>query len=113
MAGAASVVPVGLLLRGPRSILPGAIVFSLLGAGGQFASNSWSGPESSPRKQSSWFTSKWSPMTKLSDEEYKTMLEEKILRVEADLAILEENKAALIAEEESRTKAAQDSSSKA
>lgn len=52
-------------------------------------------------------------MTKLSDEEYKTMLEEKILRVEADLAILEENKAALIAEEESRTKAAQGSSSKA
>lgn len=112
IAGAASVVPVGLLLRGPRSILPGAIVFSLLGAGGQFASNRWSGSENPPKKESGWFTSKWSPMTKLSDEEYKTMLEEKILRVEADLAILDENKAALIAEE-SRAKAAQDSSSKA
>lgn len=52
-------------------------------------------------------------MTKLSDEEYKVMLEEKILRLEADLAILDENKAALMAEEESRTKAAKQSSSKA
>lgn len=105
-------MPVGLLLRGPRSILPGAIVFSLLGAGGQFASNRWSGPENSPKKSSGWFTSKWSPMTKLSDEDYKTMLEEKILRVEADLAILDENRAALVAEEESRAKLATESSSK-
>ncbi|KAG6364955.1 hypothetical protein INS49_006560 [Diaporthe citri] len=113
IAGAVSVVPVGLLLRGPRSILPGAIVFSLLGAGGQFASNRWSGPENSPKKSSGWFTSKWSPMTKLSDEDYKTMLEEKILRVEADLAILDENRAALVAEEESRAKPATESKSEA
>lgn len=106
-------MPVGLLLRGPRSILPGAIVFSLLGAGGQFASNRWSGTENSPKKSNDWFTSKWSPMKKLSDEDYKTMLEEKILRVEADLAILEENRAALVAEEESRAKHATESSSKA
>lgn len=48
-------------------------------------------------------------MKKLSDEEYKTMLEEKILRVEADLAILDENRAALIAEDEASTKAAKES----
>ncbi|KAJ0118404.1 hypothetical protein J7T55_009187 [Diaporthe amygdali] len=105
MAGAASVVPVGLLLRGPRSILPGAIVFSLLGAGGQLASNVWSRSDPSTKKTSSWFTSKWSPMTKLSDEQYKEMLEERILRLEADLAILDENRAALVAEQESRAKA--------
>lgn len=52
-------------------------------------------------------------MKKLSDEDYKNMLEEKILRVEADLAILEENRAALVAEEESRAKHATESSSKA
>lgn len=51
-------------------------------------------------------------MTKLSDEDYKVMLEEKILRVEADLAILDENKAALLAGE-SKTKAATESSSRA
>jgi len=52
-------------------------------------------------------------MTKLSDEEYKVMLEEKILRLEADLAILDENRAALVAEEESRTNAAEQSNNKA
>lgn len=52
-------------------------------------------------------------MTKLSDEEYKVMLEEKILRIEADLAILDENRAALMAEEESRTKAAKRSGNEA
>lgn len=112
IAGAVSVVPVGLLLRGPRSILPGSVIFSLLGAGGQVASNRWSGSEEPAKKSNGWFTSKWSPMTKLSDEEYKVMLEEKILRVEADLAILDENKAALLAEEQSKTKAATESSSK-
>lgn len=101
------------MLRGPRSILPGAVVFSLLGAGGQLASNSWSGSETSPKKTSSWFTSKWSPMTKLSDEDYKAMLEDKILRVEADLAILDENRAALVSEQEFRAKAAQESSGEA
>lgn len=111
IAGAVSVVPVGLLLRGPRSILPGSVIFSLLGAGGQIASNRWSGSENSP-KSSGWFTSKWSPMTKLSDEEYKVMLEEKILRVEADLAILDENKAVLLAEEQAKIKAAEEPSSK-
>lgn len=113
IAGAISVIPVGLLLRGPRSILPASVIFSLLGAGGQVASNRWSGSENSAKKTSGWFTSKWSPMTKLSDEEYKVMLEQKILRVEADLAILDENKAALVAEDESKTKAATKSSSKA
>ncbi|KAG8165513.1 hypothetical protein KVR01_004065 [Diaporthe batatas] len=113
IAGAVSVVPVGLLLRGPRSILPGSVIFSLLGAGGQLASNSWSGSETPAKKSNGWFTSKWSPMTKLSDEDYKVMLEEKILRVEADLAILDENRAALLAEEESRPKPATESSTKA
>ncbi|KAI3397533.1 hypothetical protein diail_10626, partial [Diaporthe ilicicola] len=110
IAGAASVVPVGLLLRGPRSILPGAVIFSLLGAGGQLASSRWSGSENPPKKTNDWFTSKWSPMTKLSDEQYKVILEDRILRLEADLAVLGENRAALIAEEESRAKAGRKSS---
>jgi hypothetical protein len=106
-----SVVPVGLLLRGPRSLLPGSIVFSLLGAGGQLASNRWSGSENLAKKTNGWFTSGWSPLTKLSDEEYKAILEEKILRLEAELAILDENRADLLAE--SRANAAKESSSKA
>ena len=33
---------------------------------------------------------KWSPMKKLSDEEYGNMLKERLLRVEADIALLDE-----------------------
>ena len=35
--------------------------------------------------------SKWSPMKVLSDEQYETLLREKLLRVEAELAIVEED----------------------
>ena len=33
---------------------------------------------------------KWSPMKVLSDEEYERMLQEKLLRVEAEIAVLDE-----------------------
>ena len=33
---------------------------------------------------------KWSPMKKLSDEEYSNMLKERLLRVEADIALVDE-----------------------
>ena len=33
---------------------------------------------------------KWSPLTKLSDKEYEDMLQEKLIGVEADLAMIDE-----------------------
>lgn len=33
---------------------------------------------------------KWSPMKRLSDEEYGNMLKERLLRVEADIALVDE-----------------------
>ena len=33
---------------------------------------------------------KWSPMKKLSDEEYGNLLKERLLRIEADIALLDE-----------------------
>lgn len=35
--------------------------------------------------------SKWSPMKALSDEEYENMLREKLLRVNAEIALLDES----------------------
>ncbi|ROV87594.1 hypothetical protein VSDG_09622 [Cytospora chrysosperma] len=102
IAGAAAVVPVGLILRGPRSILPGALVFSLLGAGGQFAANRWSASETSSEKKTSWLDKKWSPMTKLSDEQYEKILEEKVLRLDAEIAIIDDNITALKAQKEAQ-----------
>lgn len=80
-------------------------MFSLLGAGGQFAVNKWSASEASSGK-TSWLDRKWSPVTRLSDEEYEHMLEEKILGLDADLAIVDENLMALRAQKGSQ-KAAQ------
>ncbi|KAK7742022.1 hypothetical protein SLS53_004608 [Cytospora paraplurivora] len=102
IAGAVSVVPIGLLLRGPRSILPGVFVFSLLGAGGQYAANRWSSSESPSVEKTSWVNSRWSPMTKLPDEQYETLLEDRILKLDADIAVINENIAALKAQKEAQ-----------
>ncbi|KAK0711380.1 hypothetical protein B0H67DRAFT_287143 [Lasiosphaeris hirsuta] len=76
-------------LRGPRNIIPGAIMFSIFGAGGQAIVNSvnWT---RKPQGQGVLF-SKWSPVTPLTDQEYEKMLEEKLLRVEAQIAIIDED----------------------
>lgn len=101
-------VPIGLLLRGPRSVLPGVFVFSLLGAGGQYAANRWSASTSasasgSPSvEKTSWVNSRWSPMTKLSDEQYETLLEDRILKLDADIAVINENIAVLKAQKEAQ-----------
>ena len=38
----------------------------------------------------SWFRSRWSPLKKLTDQEYTEYLEEKLLRVEADIALIDD-----------------------
>ncbi|KAK4224767.1 hypothetical protein QBC38DRAFT_370308 [Podospora fimiseda] len=82
----------GGLLRGPRNIVPGAIFMSALGAGGQAYANRRAAKaevESSTDKKGFW--AKWSPITQLSDEDYEKLLEERLLRVEADIAIMDDH----------------------
>ncbi|KAL2262127.1 hypothetical protein VTK26DRAFT_2394 [Humicola hyalothermophila] len=81
----------GGLLRGPRNIIPGALVFSLLGAGGQTLAN-WRTARAAkyPPTEGKSFWSRWSPITPLSDENYEKILEERLLRVEADIAIVDD-----------------------
>lgn len=83
-------------------MLPAGLVFSILGAGGQFALNKWPasvGPSTEGNK-SSWLDSRWSPMKKLTDEEYEHILEEKLLRLDAEIAIIDDNIADLKAQKE-------------
>jgi hypothetical protein len=50
------------------------------------------------RKQSTWgnlLNSRWSPVKALSDKEYKRMLEEKLLRLNAEIALIDEDIAKL------------------
>lgn len=70
------------------------IFWSVTGGLGQLVANavSWR-PSSEPGRD--FLQSKWSPVTYLSDPEYEKILEEKLLRVEAEIAIVDENIKAL------------------
>ncbi|KAL2145067.1 hypothetical protein VTI28DRAFT_7946 [Corynascus sepedonium] len=94
----------GGVLRGPRNIIPGAVVFTLLGAGGQAIAN-WRAArvvDEAP-KPDGGFWSRWSPIKQLSDQDYENILEEKLLRVEADIALIDDRIKEL-RESESRAK---------
>ncbi|KAL2271514.1 hypothetical protein VTJ83DRAFT_885 [Remersonia thermophila] len=86
----------GGLLRGPRNIIPGALVLSLLGAGGQAVINRREATAPAPKKEepeptpSNKWWSRWSPITRLSDEDYAGILEERILQLEADIALVDD-----------------------
>ncbi|KAH6664362.1 hypothetical protein F5X68DRAFT_265888 [Plectosphaerella plurivora] len=86
---------VGGLFRGPRNILPGVFMFSILGGGGQALVNFFHATDFSFKNRRSIFESKWSPLKKLSDEEYVEMMDEKILRIDAEIALIEEKIAEL------------------
>jgi len=87
----------GGLLRGPRNVLPGTLIFGLVGAGGQKiysiidASRSARPVLDDPDREHTWLNSKWSPVKILSDDEYEKMLRERLLRVNAEIALLDEN----------------------
>jgi hypothetical protein len=79
-------------------------MFAIFGATGQGIYN-WADARNSklveraePNKKSI-LNSKWSPMKVLTDSEYENMLREKLLRVNAQIALVDENIAALRAQE--------------
>ncbi|KXX75790.1 hypothetical protein MMYC01_207780 [Madurella mycetomatis] len=82
----------GGFLRGPRNVLPGALMFSLFGAGGQAVAN-WRAARAAnaPPTSSKGFWARWSPFTRLSDRDYEKILEERLLRVEVDIAMIDDH----------------------
>jgi len=64
----------------------------MLGAGGQVVDNWWMArkAKSPPSSEKGGFWSKWSPVTWLSDQDYEKILEERILRIEADIALIDD-----------------------
>ncbi|KAJ5990405.1 hypothetical protein N7499_010920 [Penicillium canescens] len=87
-------------LMGGR-LVPGAIIFSLLGYCGQSVFNrvdAWqmaNANNSSKPLVQRMAESKWIPLRTLSDEEYRGMLGEKLLSVEAEIALLDDKIAEL------------------
>lgn len=90
------------MIGGPRNIIPGTIMFTLFGYAGQMLYNALDRRhtqqihQSATDKDSSslWrrlANSKYSPMKILSDEEYEKILKGKLLRVEAEIAVIDDD----------------------
>jgi hypothetical protein len=82
-------------------------MFAVFGAAGQGLYNradavaSESAEMAAGNRMNSWLNSKWSPMRLLSSSEYENIMREKLLRVNADIALVDENIEALRARERS------------
>ncbi|KAH7067496.1 hypothetical protein BKA63DRAFT_424138 [Paraphoma chrysanthemicola] len=106
-AGAFTGFSLGLLLRGPRNVIPGTVMFTLFGWTGQQTYNYLDKRNSQELREQAHLKSqadykprdtlvqkmaksKWSPMSVLTDEQYEEMLQEKLLRFEAEIALIDE-----------------------
>jgi hypothetical protein len=83
---------------GRRNVVAGAIVFAMLGGAGQTIYNladarhsAYSNSRPKLETRPGWLDSKWSPVKVLSDDEYEGMLQEKLLRLNAEIALIDEN----------------------
>ncbi len=111
---------VGGLFRGPRNVIPGTIMFTLFGYLGQTAYDTLDARHSeqvasdiqaaaegkktdAKRFWERIAEMKWSPLMAVSDEDYSNLLKEKLLRVEAEIALVDEEVERLRGEER-RTK---------
>lgn len=95
----------GLAFRGPRNVIPGTIMFTLFGFMGQHTYNFLDKRNTTEvqrldvlktegRQDPNWLQrmakSKYIPMSVLSDDEYAKMLGERLLGVEASIALVDE-----------------------
>lgn len=76
------------------------IIWGIVGAGGQAIANRSSSEGSKSSDGTSWL-SKLSPLKKLTDDEYIDMMKEKILKVEVDIALIDDRITELKAAEQS------------
>lgn len=96
-------------IGGRYSVIPGSIMCGALGGLGQSLYHSLDASHTlevaddkltpAPSLWHKIADMKWSPMKVLSDDEYESMLREKLLRVDAEIAILDEDLARLKIEE--------------
>lgn len=79
-----------------------AILGALAGGGAQLAVNKWTATPGKAAEDTSggWLGAKFSAITKLTDREYENILEEKILVLDAEIAIIDDDIAALRAQKE-------------
>ncbi|KAM3088184.1 hypothetical protein ACMFMG_002241 [Clarireedia jacksonii] len=91
----------GGLLRGRKNVLSGFFVFGAIGYLGQWMYDAVDGRKmenvnsggtaEGGSERETWMRSKWVPWKALTDEEYEALLKEKLLRVDAEIALLDES----------------------
>lgn len=86
------------LFRGRANVLPGFIMFSLFGFFGQSLYNvldtRHSEVQAAAKTRGVWHsivTSRFNPVKTLSDEEYEHILMEKLIRIEAEIALVNDD----------------------
>ncbi|KAF2087905.1 hypothetical protein K490DRAFT_65185 [Saccharata proteae CBS 121410] len=96
--GFTGVINASLFTRSMRDGIPGIIMGSILGYAGQKGYHyfdSWDDHSDEKNTKDTWFkrltNSKYSPVKILSDQEYEEMLQEKLLRVETEIALLDDS----------------------
>ncbi|EOA87281.1 hypothetical protein ACJQWK_10139 [Exserohilum turcicum] len=112
IAGGSTGFTLGFLFRGPRNVIPGTLMFSTLGWLGQHGYNYLDDRHSGQLREEAELKargeekpketlmdkiakSKWSPMQVLTDEDYDKLMQEKLLRVEAEIAVIDDKIEAL------------------
>lgn len=76
--------------------MPFIALWGAIGAGGQAIANHVATSETKVKDENdSWMRSKWSPLKKLTDAEYVELMNEKILAVEVDIALIDDRIAEL------------------
>lgn len=86
-------------LGGRRNVIPITVLLAILGGTGQTFYNTVDAQQATSlaksETESGWLDSKWSPVKVLSDDEYEGMLQEKLLRLKAEIALVDESIIAL------------------
>lgn len=76
--------------------MPSALMWAATMTGGQLVVNYWSSrPSQQGDNDGSWLRSKWSPLKKLTDREYIEMMEEKMLKLDVEIALIDDRIAEL------------------
>lgn len=75
-------------------------MFTIFGASGQYFFNRWKGPKAvnAEPKQNFWkrmSERSWTPFRVLSNDEYAEMLREKVLKLDVEIAVLDDKIAGL------------------
>ena len=81
---------------GPTRIMPSALMWAGTTTAGQLGVNYWnSRPEKQTGEDDSFLRSKWSPLKKLTDREYLDMMDEKMLKLDVEIALIDDRIAEL------------------